>query len=198
MKAITGTDHAFKDILSIFLVFQFDLQPIALCDPARGGKRNRIDINAGKGPAIFMLTRQRIDKAGPGPDIQHPDIGALRDLLAMTVRQQIGQIVNVIHAPRNGGAEICGGNLPEPNAVMRLKKRPIQKAHRLGILKIDRPLATRIFRNDCRKIRAGHDQPIKIVSVAMLVARVQHGFDSHGIPFACWRLWSACPTSQPT
>ncbi len=193
MEMIIRADNALENILRVVLAFDRYIEPVSLADLPCRFDRDGIDIDACKAPTIFMPTRQRIHKARTCPDVERLDIGPVRDLLAVTFRKQICQVVDVIDAPRDRGAEVRGWNIPEINPVVGHQESAIEHTDRVHVLKVDRHLTARVSCRECRQFGRFHDQAFKVIPLTVLVARVQHGFDSHGKPSSVL-MQAACLT----
>ncbi|CCJ91787.1 hypothetical protein BN132_3715 [Cronobacter turicensis 564] len=177
-----------------FLAAQTDraVKPrIGVNDGARAADRLVAGVGAGKTPAILMLAYQRINAVGADADIQHARLRGQR--AAVAFGKQIGEMVNIIRAPRYRRAEKTVRNVPLPHAVKVRQQRLVKGFHRLRIGEIDGRLARGRRAYKSAKRRTTLCQRLEIIAAVVAVTWVQARFAVHRLPPVWARTIPAAP-----
>ncbi len=190
IELLARSDHVFETLHRRGLATALDqaghktVGSRQLLRPAQG---HRVDLRAHKAPPVLARADQRVDAVRAHPDIQNHDGPAPGDGGFLSAPEQVGDVMKIVTAARDGRAQVAWRHVPGLQPVGVFEQRLVEGLHGFGIRIVDGLIPVRIGPDEGSQARARFDQRPEIVTGAEAVSRVHLFFPrwvDHGSGFS--------------
>jgi len=140
-------DDVFEDRVGGRLAAEFDFAGERwvggdeLAGPSDGGG---VEVGADEVPAVSLRAEERVDAVGSSADVEEASGGLRRKRLGRVFGEQVGGVVEVVGATRDGRAEKAGGKIPVGDAVVGFEEGAVECFDGVGIGEVEGVAAERV------------------------------------------------------